>query len=96
MGRTILIILMALTLAETVFCQTMVVKEVRVAAQEVIFRDRETGEELVVRVGDVVEGWAVQRVTETDLTISYLGEDNVLYTTDLPLRSRAAVHMLHP
>ena len=96
MARSIFIITVVLTLAQAVFGQTLAVKEIRVEAQEVVFWNRETGEELVIRPGDVIEGWTVEEITDKDLIISYLGEDNVIHTTNLPLRMRAGIHMPHP
>lgn len=81
---------------QPVWGQSLEVKEIRVQAQEVVFWDRERSEELVVRPGDVIEGWTVVKITENDLTVSYLGEDNVIHTTDLPLRSRIRVHRPPP
>ncbi len=95
MTRLIFVAAMVLTFAQAVHGQTLVVKEVRVDTQEVIFWNRETGQELVVRPGDVIEGWTVEEVTEKGLIISFLGQDNVIHTTNLPLWSRAAVHMPH-
>jgi hypothetical protein len=91
MTRVIVIILMVLTPVQPVWGQSLEVREIRVQAQEVVFWDIERAEELIVRPGDVIEGWTVVKITENDLTVSYLGEDNVIYTTDLPLRSRIRV-----
>ena len=93
MARTAFIIVIVLTLGQVVFGQTLEVKEVRVEAQEVIFWNRETGQELIVRPGDLFEGWTVEEIREKDLIISYLGQDNVVHTTNLPLRLRAGIHM---
>jgi hypothetical protein len=61
-----------------------------------VFWDEEVGRELVVRPGDLIQGWTVMKITENNLTVSYLGEDNVIYTTDLPLRTRMRVHRPPP
>ena len=96
MRRLYLVILFIFIVVQPVWGQSLEVKEIRVQAQEVVFWDRERSEELVVRPGDVIEGWTLVKITENDLTVSYLGEDNVIYTTDLPLRSRIRVHRPPP
>ncbi len=96
MGRFIFIILLGLIVVQPVWGQSLEVKEIRVEAQEVAFRDEGAGRELVVRPGDLVQGWTVMKITENDLTVSYLGEDNVIHTTDLPLRTRISVHRPPP
>ena len=88
MTRLVFVILLVFIAAQPIWGQTLVVKEIRVQVQEVVFWDAEKGEDLIVRSGDVIEGWTVVKITENDLTVSYLGDDNVMYTTDLPLRSR--------
>jgi hypothetical protein len=94
MGRFLFIILLGLTAVQPVWGQSLEVREIRVQAQEVVFWDEGTGEALVVRPSDLIEGWTVMKITENDLTVSYLGEDNVIYTTALPLRTR--VRALRP
>ena len=96
MRRLYLVILFIFIVVQPVWGQSLEVKEIRVQAQEVVFWDRERSEELVVRPGDVIEGWSVVKITENDLTVSYLGDDNVTYTTDLPLRSRIRAHRPSP
>jgi hypothetical protein len=96
MTRLVCVILLVFIVAQPACGQMLVVKEIRVQAQEVVFWDTEKGEELIVRPGDVIEGWTVVKITENDLTVSYLGEDNVIYTTDLPLRSRIRAHRPPP
>jgi len=96
MKRLYFVILFIFIVVQPVWGQSLEVKEVRVQAQEVVFWDTERSQELVARPGDVVEGWTVVKITENDLTISYLGDDNVIYTTDFPLRSRIRVHRPHP
>jgi hypothetical protein len=93
MVRFIFIILLSLILVQPVWGQSLEVREIRVQAQEVVFWDEGTGQALVVRPGDLIEGWTVMKITENDLTLSYLGEDNVIYTTDLPLRARVRTHI---
>jgi hypothetical protein len=94
MVRIIFVILLGLTTLHPVWGQSLEVMEIRVQAQEVVLWDEGTGEALVVKPGDLIEGWTVMKITENDLTLSYLGEDNVIYTTDLPLRTR--VRTLRP
>ena len=96
MSRLVFVILVIFIVVQPVWGQSLEVKEIRVQAQEVVLWDIERAEELIVRPGDVIEGWTVVKITENDLTVSYLGEDNVIYTTDLPLRSRIRVHRPSP
>ena len=96
MSRLVFVILVIFIVVQPVWGQSLEVKEIRVQAQEVVFWDMERAEELVVRPGDVIEGWTVVKITENDLTVSYLGEDSVIYTTDLPLRSRIRAHRPPP
>ncbi len=92
MRRLYLVILFICIVVHPVWGQNLEIREIRVQAEEVVFWDIERAEELILRPGDLIEGWTVIKITETDLTISYLGEDNVIYTTDLPLRSRIRFH----
>jgi hypothetical protein len=96
MGRFIFIILLGLIVVQPVWGQSLEVSEIRVEAREVVFWDEEAGRELVVRPGDLMQGWTVMKITENDLTVSYLGEDNVTHTTDLPLRPRIRIHRPSP
>jgi hypothetical protein len=96
MGRVIIIIFLGLVVVQPLWGQSLEVREIRVGAQEVVFWDEEAGRELVVRPGDLMQGWTVMKITENDLTVSYLGEDNVTHTTDLPLRSRIRIHRPAP
>ncbi len=88
MRRLLLVILFICIVANPVWGQNLEIREIRVQAEEVVFWDIERAEELILRPGDLIDGWTVMKITETDLTISYFGEDNVVYTTDIPLRSR--------
>jgi len=96
MRRLYLVILFIFIVVHPAWGQNLEIREIRVEAQQVILWDIEKAEELVVRPGDVIEGWTLVKITENDLTVSYLGEDNVIYTTDLPLRSRIRVHRPPP
>jgi hypothetical protein len=96
MTRLVFVILLVFIVAQPACGQMLEVREIRVQAQEVIFWDIERAEELVVRPGDLIEGWTVVKITENDLTVSYLGDDSVIYTTDLPLRSRIRVYRPSP
>ena len=96
MARIMFVILLGLIVVQPAWGQMLEVKEIRVQAQEVVFWDMERSEKLVVRPGDVIEGWTVLKITENDLKVSYLGDDNVTYTTDLPLRSRIRAHRPSP
>ena len=96
MTRVVFVILLIFIVVQPIWGQSLELKEIRVQAQEVAFWDMERAEELVVRTGDVIEGWTVVKITENDLTVSYLGKDNVIYTTDLPLRSRIRAHRPPP
>lgn len=96
MRRLYLVILFIFIIVHPAWGQNLEIREIRVQAQEVVFWDMEKSEELVVRPGDVIEGWTVVKITENDLTVSYLGDDNVIHTTDLPLRSRIRVHRPPP
>ncbi|MGZ6210208.1 MAG: hypothetical protein ACXWL9_08680 [Syntrophales bacterium] len=96
MRRLYFVILFIFIVVHPAWGQNLEIREIRVQAQEVVFWDRERAEELIVRPGDVIEGWTVVKITENDLTVSYLGEDNVIRTTDLPLRSRIRVHRPPP
>jgi hypothetical protein len=96
MGGFIIIIILGLSVVQPVWGQGLEVREIRVEAQEVVFWDEEAGRELVVRPGDLMQGWTVMKITENDLTVSYLGDDNIIHTTDLPIRSRIRMHRPAP
>lgn len=75
-------------LVQPAWSQSFEVIEIRPDIQELVLRDAENGSEFVVRPGDLFQGWNVVRINPDTLTVSFLGEDNIIYVTKVPLRLR--------
>jgi len=69
MYKVILIILLSFVFVQSAYSQTFEVKAVSEDHQEAVLKNTETGEERVVRRGEVVDGWRVMEIAQTHVII---------------------------
>ena len=87
MRKTFLIIFLILIFAQPLCGQTFEVKSVREDLKEVVIRDKQTGEEKLLKKGEEVGGWRVVEITADHVTISK-PEGNTVYVTQIPIKAQ--------
>ncbi len=86
MLKTAFLVLVLVILAYPVHGQTLEAKAVSEDLGEALLRIRETGEEIVIRTGDYMEGWRIVKISRDSVTVGKQAEDGTLVMTDLPVR----------
>jgi type II secretory pathway component PulC len=71
--------------------QTLEAKAVSEDLQEALLRIHETGEEVILRSGDSLEGWRIVKISRDSVTVARWGEDGTLLMTDLPMRRSGGI-----
>lgn len=69
MYRIIVAILLTFVFVQSVYSQTFEVKSVSEDFREAVLKNTETGEERVVRKGEMIDGWRVMEIAQTHVTI---------------------------
>jgi hypothetical protein len=73
----IVMILVTFTISLPAYSQNFKVLAVEEGSQEVVVRDRDTGKQWVVRVGDEIEGWIIVKVTKNQVVMRKEAEGNI-------------------
>jgi len=73
----ILAILATFTMSLSVYGQNFKVLAVEEDSQEVVLRDKDTGEQWLARVGDEIEGWIIVKVTKNQVVMRKEAEGNI-------------------
>jgi hypothetical protein len=69
MCKVILILLLSFVWVQSVYGQSFEAMAVSENLQEAVLKNTETGEQRVVRRGEVVDGWRVMEIAETHVTL---------------------------
>jgi len=88
MCKIILIILLSFVFVQSIYGQTFEVMAISEDLQEAVLKNAETGEERVVRKGEVIDGWRVMEIAQTHVTIGGWVEGIGLIATRIPVMVR--------
>jgi hypothetical protein len=78
MYRVIIVAILAtFTMSLSVYGQNFKVLAVEEDSQEVVLRDKDTGEQWLARVGDEIEGWTIVEVTKNKVVMRKEGEGHI-------------------
>ena len=96
MYRIIVVILLSFVFVQTVYSQTFEVKSVSEDLREAILKNTGTGEERVVRKGEVVDGWRVMEIAQTHVTIGGWVEGIGVIAAQIPVMVRLIPSVQRP
>ena len=85
MCKIILIILLSFVFVQSIYGQTFEVKSVSEDLREAVLKNTGTGEERVVRKGEVMDGWRVMEIAQTHVTIGGWVEGIGVIATRIPV-----------
>jgi len=85
MCKIILIILLSFVFVQSIYGQTFEVKSVSEDLREAVLKNTGTGEERVVRKGEVIDGWRVMEIAQTHVTIGGWVEGIGVIATRIPV-----------
>jgi len=85
MCKIILIILLSFVFVQSIYGQTFEVNSVSEDLREAVLKNTGTGEERVVRKGEVIDGWRVMEIAQTHVTIGGWVEGIGVIATRIPV-----------
>lgn len=96
MYRIIVVILLTFVFVQTVYSQTFEVMAISEDLQEAVLKNAETGEERIVRKGEMIDGWRVMEIAQTHVTIGGWVEGIGLIATRIPVMVRLRPNIQSP
>ena len=96
MYKVILIVLLSFVFVQSAYSQTFEVKAVSEDLQEAVLKNTGTGEERVVRKGEVMDGWRVMEIAQTHVTIGGWVEGIGAIAAQIPVMVRLIPSVQRP
>lgn len=78
------------------YCHTFKAIYVSKDGTEAVLRDKATGDEWMVQVGDEIDEYRIVQITMDHVTIVHPGENGVIYSTDIPINYKKHATKVSP
>ena len=96
MYKVVLIILLSFVFVQSAYSQTFEVKAVSEDLREAVLKNTGTGEERIVRKGEVIDGWRVMEIAQTHVTIGGWVEGIGAIAAQIPVMVRLIPSVQRP
>ncbi len=88
-----LLLFLTLIICPNAYSHTFTAMKTGKNPAEVVLQDRATGQEWVVIVGDEIDGYRIDEITEDYVTISKMGDNRTINETRIPLEGGLVIQI---
>lgn len=92
------IILIILLISSPASGEDFEVKQVLTDSEQVVLQTRDTGIELVAKIGDEIEGWKIVKINLDSVTVikKQQGEGNLIFMKTIPVKGNRHIMKVAP